>query len=145
MENSAFGSAVAVRFMDGRVLKGTTQDFAPLKPVFHVVSRDNPKARAIEVRIDQLKGVFFVRTYDGNPKHVEDRNLADAKGQGRKILVTFLDGEVLGGFTTGYNKDKQGFFMIPVDPKTNNSRIFVVTAAVKTVAWADAHGPVTSK
>jgi hypothetical protein len=66
-----------------------------------------------------------VRTYEGDPKHVEDGNLDNAKGQGRKIVVTFADGEVICGFTTGYSKDKQGFFVIPVDPKSNNSASMV--------------------
>jgi hypothetical protein len=132
------GSAVVVRYVDGRVLKGTTHDFAPMKPNFHLADRDNPAARTVAVSISELKGVFFVRTFDGNPKHIENRDLAHAKGQGRKILVTFADGEVLRGFTTGYSKDKQGFFVIPVDPGSNNSRVFVVTAAVKKVEWADA-------
>jgi len=137
MTNIPVGSAVVVRYVDGRVLKGTTHDFAPLKPSFHLTDRDKPTARAVDISIGELKGVFFVRTYEGNSKHVEDRDLTHAKGQGRKILVTFADGEVLGGFTTGYSKDKQGFFVIPVDPRSNNSRIFVVTAAVKKVEWAD--------
>lgn len=141
MTNAPVGSAVVVRFVDGRVLKGTTHDFAPLKPNFHLTDRDNPAARAVNVSISELKGVFFVRTYDGNPEHVENRDLSHAKGQGRKILVTFADGEVLGGFTTGYSKDKQGFFVIPGDPGTNNSRVYVVTAAVKKIDWADAPGP----
>lgn len=135
------GSAVVARFVDGRVLKGTTQDFAPHKPIFHLYVWDDPTARALAVPVKELKALFFVRSYDGNPKHVEDRDLAKAKGQGRKIVVTFADGEVLGGFTTGYSKDKQGFFVIPVDPKSNNSRVYVVTAAVKRVEWADAPAP----
>jgi hypothetical protein len=137
METSARGSAVVVRFVDGRVLKGTTQDFSPHKPNFHLTPSDDPNARALNVPLGALKAVFFVRTYEGDRKHVENRDLAAAKGQGRKILVTFADGEVLGGFTTGYSKDKQGFFVIPGDPKTNNTRIYVVTAGVKTIAWAD--------
>lgn len=138
MANISVGSAVVVRYVDGRVLKGTTHDFAPLKSNFHLTDRDKPTARAVDVSIGELKAVFFVRTYDGNSKHVETRDLAHAKGQGRKILVTFTDGEVLGGFTTGYSKDKQGFFVIPVDPNSNNSRVYVVTTAVKKVEWADA-------
>lgn len=137
MTNLPVGSAVVVRYVDGRVLKGTTHDFAPLKPSFHLTDRDKPTARAVDVSIGELKGVFFVRTYEGNSKHVEDRDLSHANGQGRKILVTFADGEVIGGFTTGYSKDKPGFFVIPVDPGSNNSRIFVVTAAVKKIEWAD--------
>jgi len=141
MTNAPVGSAVVVRFVDGRILKGTTHDFAPLKPVFHLVDRDHPTARAMNVPICELKGVFFVRTYEGDPRHIEDRDLLHAKGQGRKILVTFADGEVLRGFTTGYSKDKQGFFVIPIDPRSNNSRVYVVTAAVKKIEWADAAVP----
>ena len=145
METSARGSAVVARFVDGRVLKGTTQDFSPHKSNFHLAPSDDPGARAMTVPLEELKAVFFVRTYEGNRKHVENRDIAGAKGQGRKILVTFADGEVLGGFTTGYSRDKQGFFVIPVDPKTNNTRIYVVTAAVKTIAWADAPAPMPGR
>lgn len=138
---SSSGSAVVARFVDGRVLKGTTQDFSPHKPIFHLLVRDNPLARGLVVPVGELKALFFVRTYEGNPKHVEDCGLADVKGLGRKIIVTFADGEVLRGSTTGYRNDKHGFFVIPVDPKANNSRVFVVTASVKEVTWAEAEVP----
>ena len=135
------GSAVVARFVDGRVLKGTTQDFAPHKPIFHLYVRDDPAARALAVPVGALKALFFVHTYEGIPKHVEDRDIAKAKGQGRKIVVTFSDGELLCGFTAGYSKDKQGFFVIPVDLKSNNSRVYVVAAAMKKVEWADTPSP----
>ena len=129
-------STVVARFLDGRVLKGTTQDFAPHKPIFHLVVRENPSERALVVPLLALKALFFVRSFDGNPKHEEDLDLEKAKGPGRKVAVTFTDGEVLCGLTTGYNKDKQGFFVIPVDPESNNARVYVVTSSVKKVEWA---------
>lgn len=138
MENISSGSLVVARFVDGRVLKGTTHDFAPHKPIFHLAVWDDPTARALTVPVGALKALFFVRTYEGDPKHVENGDLGNAKGQGRKIIVTFVDGEVISGFTTGYSKDKQGFFVIPVDPKSNNSRVYAVTGAVKKIEWGDA-------
>jgi hypothetical protein len=139
MEPTALpGSSVVARFTDGRVLKGTTQDFAPHKPVFHLSMKGEPAAKALAVPIASLKALFFVRTYEGDPKHVEVLDLESASGHGRKIVVTFADGEVISGFTTGYGKDKPGFFVIPGDPKTNNARVFVVAASVKRVEWADA-------
>jgi len=137
MDKANSGSAVVARFVDGRVLKGTTHDFAPQKPVFHLTAWDAPTARALAIPVGALKALFFVRTYDGDPKHVEGADFEKAKGQGRKIIVTFADGEVVCGFTTGYSKDKQGFFVIPVDPASNNSRVYAVTAAIKKVEWAD--------
>ena len=133
----ASGSAVVARFVDGRVLKGTTQDFAPNKPVFHLHGVCDASTRGLSIPIGALKAVFFVKSFDGNAKHVEDLDVNAAQGQGRKILVTFADDEVVAGFTTGYAKDKQGFFLVPCDPRSNNARVYVVTAAVKRVAWAD--------
>ena len=138
MNSIGNGSLVVARFADGRVLKGTTHDFAPHKPVFHLMAWDAPTARALAIPVGELKALFFVRTYAGDPKHVDAGDLDTAKGQGRRVVVTFSDGEVIRGFTTGYSRDKQGFFVIPVDPKSNNSRVFAVIAAVKSVVWADA-------
>lgn len=132
------GSPVVARFLDGRVLKGTTQDFGPAKPLFHLSVRGEAAARAMPVPIGALKALFFVKSFTGNKHHVEDLDVDKAKGQGRKIVVTFADGEVVAGVTTGYSPDKPGFFVIPVDPESNNARIFVVAASVKKVEWAPA-------
>lgn len=132
------GSAIIARFLDGRVLKGTTHDFAPNKPAFHLHGMSDAAARGLTVPISALKAVFFVKSFEGDPKHVESLDVARAAGQGRKIIVTFVDDEVVAGFTTGYARDKQGFFVVPADPRSNNARIYVVTASVKKVAWADA-------
>lgn len=143
MENGNLsGSAVVARFTDGRVVKGTTHDFAPHKTSFHLCVVDDPSAKALVVPLGALKALFFVRTFQGNPKYVDNLALDDAKGPGRKIVVTFADGEVICGLTSGYSKDKPGFFVVPVDPKGNNSRIFVVAASVKSIAWGDAPVPV---
>ena len=131
------GSAVVARFADGRVLKGMTNDFAPQKSVFHLYVRENAVSRGVAVTVASLKALFFVKTYDGDSKHVENLDVSSAKGPGRKIVVTFADGEVVAGFTTGYSRDKQGFFVVPADPSSNNARVYVVTASVKGVAWAD--------
>ena len=37
--------------------------------------------------------------------------------------------------TQGYQPDRPGFFVVPVDPKSNNDRCFVVMAAVKAVRF----------
>ena len=41
----------------------------------------------------------------------------------------------LGGFTMGYNPNRQGFFLSPADENSNNSRIYIVSKAVKSVNW----------
>ena len=141
METVTTGSSVVARFLDGRVLKGTTHDFAPHKPIFHLAVWGEPSAKAITVPLGALKALFFVRSYEGDAKRVDDLDLANAKGQGRRLAVTFADGETICGFTSAYSKDKSGFFVIPADPNGNNARVFVLAAAVKKIEWADAPAP----
>jgi hypothetical protein len=135
-------SRVVVRYVDGRLLKGTTQDFFPNKPVFHVYPEDDENADPVEVTLAPLKALFFVKTYQGDKDHEKENSFLNAKGQGRRIQVTFKDGEVMAGFTMGYAPDRPGFFLIPADPESNNLRVFVVAAAVTKVEWISAPQPV---
>jgi hypothetical protein len=129
------GTRVVARFTDGRMLKGTTHDFAPLKTQFHVYESGNVAAQTTRVNLTELKAVFFVRTFDGDPRHVTDNEVAEARGQGRRVRVTFNDGEVVAGFNMGFSEDKPGFFLIPADAACNNARIFVVRQAVRSIEW----------
>jgi hypothetical protein len=52
---------------------------------------------------------------------------------GQKVEVTFIDGEVLIGSTLGYDPKRQGFFVLPADPKSNNLRVYVVSSFVEKV------------
>jgi hypothetical protein len=131
------GRLVVARFLDGRVLKGTTHDFAPNKPVFHLSEHGDLSARGEKISVDSLKAVFFVKSYEGDSRHDEKKDFEGAAGQGRRVVVTFTDGETLAGFTTTFSPGKQGWFLIPVDTESNNARVYVVTAAVRRVEWAD--------
>jgi len=135
------GNLVVAHFQDGRILKGKTQDFAPLKPTFHLFVEGEEKSEALRVPIGALKGLFFVKTYDGNPDHERQYDFEATKGQGRRVFVTFHDGEVMAGFTMGYSRDKAGFFLIPADPESNNLRVFVVTAAAAKIELVAAGAP----
>jgi hypothetical protein len=117
---------VVVGLLNGVRLKGYTYDFSPLKEVFNLFPQEDPlREKAIKVEMKDLKAVFFVADFSGNPEYHE-RLLTDEPMHGREIEVTFQDGEKIVGRTEGYNPQKSGFFMFPADPKTNNIRIFVV-------------------
>ncbi len=49
--------------------------------------------------------------------------------------VTCVDGEVIVGTTTGYDPKRPGFFLFPIDPLANNTRVFMVTSAIKTARF----------
>ena len=125
---------VVVRYRDGRLLKGITQNFFPNKDRFHIFLADKPSGPPTEVFIRDLKAVFVVRDFGGNPEYKERKEFGGGeKVFGTKIEVTFLDGEVLVGSTMGYDLKRQGFFIFPADPQSNNLRAFVVSVAVKHV------------
>lgn len=128
---------VVVRFGDGRLLKGYTHDFLPEKELFHLIEDVAAGEGAIhEVKISDLKAVFFVKSFAGNKDYNEKKNFKEidpAALHGIKIKVTFMDGEVLCGISLGYNKTKKGFFIVPIDPLSNNDRIYVIAASTTKV------------
>ena len=131
---SAF-QKIVVRHADGKILKGHTQDFHPSRPQFSLWPSINatPKERTV-VPVRQLKAVFFVRDFNGDPRHQERKSFA-VRGQGRRVEVTFADGETILGTTLNYRPDCQGFFVSPADPSGNNTRIYVVSKAVRRVRF----------
>jgi hypothetical protein len=127
---------VVARYIDGRVVKGLSQDFFPNKDRFHVYPTDKSSGETVEIFLKELKAVFFVRDFVGDFQYNERKEYLEGdKPSGRKIEVAFKDGEVLVGTTMGYDPSRPGFFLFPVDPKSNNVRVFAVTTSVKKVRF----------
>jgi hypothetical protein len=123
---------VVVHYFDGTILKGTTGNFSPNKNVFHLQEQDGGEMK--QVNIQDLKAVFFVKSFEGVPDYKEKPDL-DRAGFGRKIRIHYRDGEVQNGYTQGYAPNRPGFLVFPCDPDSNNERIFVVTAATEKVQF----------
>ena len=123
---------IVMRFADGRLIKGFTNDFSPDKASFHVRPvTDHETGPSVKVFTNDLKAVFFVRNFSGSPDYQEAKEFpAAGKPLGRKVEVTFLDGEVLVGTTMSIDSGRPGFFLLPADPKSNNLRVFVISKAV---------------
>lgn len=126
---------VVARFADGRVIKGITADFFQNKEVFHLRPATAAEAeKPMEISTKELKALFFVRDYTGQPQHVEKKEFDPGQpAPGRKIKVTFKDGESLVGTTTGYQPGRPGFFLVPADAGSNTERCFVISAATRSV------------
>ena len=124
---------VVIRYANGKLIKGYTNDFFINKPLFHVRPIESqPTDKGLEVYLKELKGVFFVKDFTGNPSYNENKHITeDQQTSGRKVKVIFNDNEVLVGTTLGYDPGRPGFFVTPIDPTSNNLRVFVVSAAVK--------------
>jgi uncharacterized protein DUF6982 len=121
---------VVVRYASGRVLKGYV-DFDPEQPSFRLVPLTEPDADGIEIQVKDLKAVFFVRTFEGDPSHDESKDLYQARPPGtRKVSVRFRDGEELVGYTRQLDRHRSGLFFTPLDPRSNNLRVFAVFEAL---------------
>jgi len=124
---------VVVHFADGRLVKGQATDFFPNKETFHMTERDSKETH--EIKVAELKGVFFVKTFEGNRTRHERKDM-ERPGMGKRIQVKFKDGEMLIGYTSGYSPDRAGFFVFPADPESNNEKVFVVMAATESVSFS---------
>ena len=126
---------IVVRFADGDLLKGFTQDFHPTRSQFSLWPSINATpADRVNVPMSRLKAVFFVRDFEGNPGYRDSKTFT-LRGQGRRVEVTFADTEVVLGTTLNYRPDAAGFFVVPADTGGNNTRIFVVASAVRRVRF----------
>lgn len=125
---------VVARYRDGRIIKGFTRNFFPNKDLFHVSPPDNPYGEGKRVWMRELKAVFFVRDFNGNPEYHERRIYkAEDSSFGHRVKITFSDGEVQVGATMSYSLERMGFFITPADPASNNTRIFAVSTSVESV------------
>lgn len=129
---------VVARYQDGRVLKGFASDFLPNKDMFHLTLADAPPGtKPVEVQTAELKAVFFVKDFGGDPQYKDSEDFDLSKPVfGRKIKVLFSDGELLVGTTQGYQPGRAGFFVTPADPRSNIERCYVVSAAAHRVVFA---------
>jgi hypothetical protein len=126
---------VVIKYLNGKVIKGFMQNFSPNKDSFHLIPADKASGGSIEVLVKHLKAIFVVRDFAGNPQYDERKKYVEGeKPSGLKLEVTFTDGEVIVGSTLlGYDPKRQGNFIVPADPNSNNIRVFVVSSAVKSV------------
>ncbi len=131
---------VVVAYLDGRRSRGrvydfSVYDFSPLKDTIRLVSESAlQQQKGLDVTLKDLKAVFFVKDFRGNSKYKESKTVREGK-PGRKIEVTFSDGEKVVGTTQGYDQKSKGFFVFPADAKSNSVRIFVVNWNVRDVKF----------
>jgi small nuclear ribonucleoprotein (snRNP)-like protein len=134
------GKKTVVKFNDGRIVKGFTTDFSPNKDIFHIhnVESDSTatEGEQVEVSLDNIKAVFFVKDFQGNKEYKKVRTFngyESGSPSQRKIVVIFKDGENFYGTTHSFSPDRKGFFVFPIDERDNNDRVFVPSSSLEKV------------
>src|SRR5215470_2999346 len=117
---------VVVALVDSRRIKGFVYNFSPLRETFSVFPTESAqKTDAKDIRLKDVKAVFFVKDFMGNSARNDVQSLEQLR-RGRKMEITFRDGEKMMGTTEAYHPQKPGFFMFPAETDGNNARVFVV-------------------
>ncbi|MEJ2366829.1 MAG: hypothetical protein P8Z49_00390 [Acidobacteriota bacterium] len=81
------------------------------------------------VPLNDLKAVFFVQDFEGNPAYRPTSEYSEESPKaGKSVTVTFPDGEILRGRVLSIPEGGAGFFLFPADPLENNEKVFVVRA-----------------
>lgn len=127
---------VVVHFLDKRVKKGFTYDFGPDKDTIHVtVSDEKGENSIVEVGLNALKAIFFVKDLKGN-KDYSEKKITEFRVIGaKKIKAVLIDGETMVGSTISYNPSKKGLFITPCDQDSNNVRIYVPIKSLKSIEF----------
>jgi uncharacterized protein DUF6982 len=130
---------------DGEVLKGYSRDFVDGAGDFHLMTPDRPVATSRRIEVDELKAVFFVRSWGRPAGHVLRRYRFGVGGMardpGRRVVVHFRDGERIWGYVLEEAGPEGGFYLVPADPEDNNRKIFVVSSSLQELQQLEAGGP----
>jgi hypothetical protein len=122
---------VVAHYLDGRVVKGISLDVDPGRPAFHIRTGDRG---TVEVKLTDLKALFFVKNLAGDPAR-QDGSALEAKDERARgalpIELEFNDGERIVGLTVRYPPVRPFFFVLPADVRSNNVRVLVNRAAIK--------------
>jgi len=121
---------VVVRKLDKGLIKGFVDPNGYLASEIEVLDRDG---RLIHVPMSTVKGVFFVRDFDGNPDRAERKVFRSRpRLAGLWVRMTFKDSEVLEALLPNnlLEVDPLGYLVTPPDVYSNNLRIFIPRTAL---------------
>ena len=135
----ALNEKLVVRFQNGRVFKGTSDDFSTNRDSFHLTLINQPAGnKPVKIFLGALKGIFFVKDFVGKKEYQEDKgfSMPGKTFYGKKTVVHFKDGEILYGFTQKYAPERLGFFLYPYDSQSNNLKLFAINTFVTKVEFS---------
>jgi hypothetical protein len=132
-----FRVRLVAHFKDGQISKGFSRDFDPGRESFHLEKRRAGIIASVQIRLEDLKALFQVKTWGRKDKHLgrphgfpEGNTNRPVEGTYVKTVAEFFDGERICGFTRDYTPDHTGFYLIPADPEDNNRRIYVLKSSL---------------
>jgi hypothetical protein len=111
---------VVLHTLEGSVKRGIVIDIDLNAPSVSLWP-GTPGGAAEEIAITRAKALFFL-LQPGEHAQV---------GAGRRVKITFVDGRQVEGVLG--DEMGQGFFLLPIDARTNTARVYVLSHAVRSV------------
>ena len=57
--------------------------------------------------------------------------------KGKRVTLSFSDGEKAWGFAESHGENDQGFFFFPTDSFDNNLRVYVIKSSLKDMVYIE--------
>lgn len=113
---------IVLHTLEGSVKRGVASDIDLSAPMLALANVPGG-APAEVVPLARTKALFFMLAPGEKP--------VVPTGDLRRVKVTFVDGRQVEGLLG--DEVAQGFFLLPVDARTNTARVFVLSHAVRTI------------
>ena len=95
---------IVIHDKSGNILKGTTADFLPKRPLFHLAIGGIHGEEMKKILVDNLKAIFFVKDFNGDKDYII--KLIHGSNKKEDDLIEFLK-------TEGVDKGKITNWMLP--------------------------------
>ena len=122
---------VVVRKLDKGLVKGFVKPSEFLSP--ESIELLDLEGHLVSLPLDQIKGVYFVREFDGMPERQEKKVFKSRpRLNGLWVRMGFKDAEVLDGLLSEnlLELDSRGYNVVLPDVNSNNLKIFVPRSAL---------------
>ncbi|HXU13218.1 MAG TPA: hypothetical protein VN898_14785 [Candidatus Binatia bacterium] len=106
--------------------------------------REGTIAASHEIRIEELKALFHVKTWGRKDRHKgqEFTGFPRSRPPARvsaptliKTVLEFYDGEKIFAYSLDYDPNRRGFYVLPADPSDNNRTIYVVNSSLVNIQF----------
>jgi hypothetical protein len=111
---------IVLHTVDGQVMRGAIANADLEDPELPLIQPNGAVAR---VPASHVKAVFFMLGGGERP----------LSASGTRVRVTFGDGRQVSGLSPDYSEATAGFFVLPVDGRTNTARVWVYRATARQI------------
>jgi len=109
---------IVLHTVEGQVLRGSIANADLEDSELPLIQPNGAVAR---VPAGNVKAIFFMLPAGEQPP----------QASGTRVQITFGDGRQISGFAPDYSAESGGFFVLPLDARTNTARVWVYRAAIR--------------